>query len=118
MKILCTSLRIFFSKYFTPFLVTSFLLSLFGYAYSQEIKLKLNDLEYFETRGLNVFIFSNEYNGFFYDEKTAGIELIHHGVRTATNGAVRLRSTPEQWDLVPKVVDRKIDVKNNNIASC
>ncbi|MCK7533790.1 MAG: hypothetical protein MZV63_23555 [Marinilabiliales bacterium] len=41
-------------------------------------------------RGRNVLVFTNEYNGMFFDEKTAGIELIHHGVRTATGGAVRL----------------------------
>src|SRR3989304_6402035 len=78
-------------------------------------KLQLNDLEYFETPGVNVFVFSNQYNGFFFDEKTAGIELIHHGVRTATGGAVRLQNTPEQWDLVPMVVERKVDKQNNSI---
>jgi hypothetical protein len=83
--------------------------------FSQEAKLKLNDLGYFETRGLDVLVFSNQYNGYFFDEKTAGIELIHHGVRTATNGAVRLRSTPEQWDLVPMLVNKKVDRQNNSI---
>ena len=78
-------------------------------------KLKVNDLEYFETTGLNVFVFSNQYNGFFFDEKTAGIELIHHGVRTATGGAVRLQPTPEQWDQIPVMTDRKVDRKNNSI---
>ncbi|MDZ7310701.1 MAG: glycoside hydrolase family 9 protein [candidate division KSB1 bacterium] len=78
-------------------------------------KLQVNDLEYFETRGVNVFVFSNQYNGMFFDEKTAGIEIIHHGVRTATGGAVRLQHTPEQWDLIPTVVDRKVDKKNNSI---
>jgi hypothetical protein len=87
--------------------------STFGVAFSQ--RLQLNDLGYFETPGLNVFVFSNEYNGYFFDEKTAGMELIHHGVRTATNGAVRLRSTPEQWDAIPSVVERKVDRKNNSI---
>ena len=82
-------------------------------SYSQ--KLKLNDLDYFETAGVNVFVFSNQYNGMFFDEKTAGIEIIHHGVRTSTGGAVRLQNTPEQWDLVPQVVDRKIDKQNNSI---
>ncbi|MFO7447380.1 MAG: glycoside hydrolase family 9 protein [Ignavibacteriaceae bacterium] len=77
--------------------------------------LKINDLEYFETRGVNVFVFSNQYNGMFFDEKTAGVELIHHGVRTATGGAVRLQNTPEQWDLVPEVVERKVDKENNTI---
>ncbi len=78
-------------------------------------KLRINDLEYFETQGVNVFVFSNQYNGMFFDEKTAGIEIIHHGVRTATGGAVRLQHTPEQWDLVPAVVERKVDKENNKI---
>lgn len=78
-------------------------------------KLTLNDLDYFESRGFDVFVFSNQYTGFFFDEKTAGIEFIHHGVRTATGGGVRLRHTPEQWDLVPMVQERKVDKKNNSI---
>ena len=78
-------------------------------------KLRLNDLDYFEAQGLNVFVFSNQYNGFFFDEKTAGIELIHHGVRTATGGAVRLSPTPEQWDLIPVMTGRVVDRNNNSI---
>ncbi len=78
-------------------------------------KLQVNNLEYFETRGLNVLVFSNQYNGFFFDEKTSGIEMIHHGVRTATGGAVRLQPTPEQWDQIPAMTERKVDRKNNSI---
>lgn len=79
-------------------------------------KLLLNDQEYFETQGVNVLVFSNQYNGMFFDEKTAGIELIHHGVRTATGGAIRLQNTPEQWDLVPSVVSRKVDAASKTIS--
>lgn len=71
--------------------------------------LKINDLEYFETQGVNVLVYSNLFTGGFNDEKNAGIELIHHGVRTAQGGAVRLSNTPEQWDLVPAISDRKVD---------
>jgi endoglucanase len=78
-------------------------------------KLVLNEKEYFETQGLNVLVFSNEYNGMFFDEKTAGIEFIHHGVRTVTGGAVRLHNTPEQWDLIPKMISRKVDKSTNTI---
>ncbi|WP_084157379.1 glycoside hydrolase family 9 protein [Flavobacterium denitrificans] len=78
-------------------------------------KLKINEKEYFETRGLNVLVFSNEYNGMFFDEKTAGIEFIHHGVRTVTGGAIRLQNTPEQWDLIPLMTSRKVDKANNTI---
>ena len=77
--------------------------------------LHLNNLGYFETRGVNVLVFSNQYTGMFFDEKTAGIEIIHNGVRTSTGGAVRLQNTPEQWDLIPMVVNRKVDTTNNTI---
>ena len=95
--------------------ITSFLiLGIFStIAYSQ--KLQVNDLGYFEAQGLNVLVFSNQYNGFFFDEKTAGIELIHHGVRTATGGAVRLQPTPEQWDKIPEMSERSVDKENNSI---
>ncbi|MGB8320433.1 MAG: glycoside hydrolase family 9 protein [Ignavibacteriaceae bacterium] len=78
-------------------------------------KLRINDQGYFETPGVNIFVFNNQYNGMFFDEKTAGIEIIHHGVRTATGGAIRLSNTPEQWDQVPSLVDRKVDEKTNSI---
>jgi endoglucanase len=98
-------------------ILTGLLLGLFligqGTGFAQ--KLKVNDLEYLEAPGLNVFVFSNQYNGFFFDEKTSGIELIHHGVRTATGGAVRLSPTPEQWDLIPLMTRRVVDKKNNAI---
>jgi endoglucanase len=85
-----------------------------GPGYSQ--KLHLNALGYLEAPGINVFVFNNQYNGFFFDEKTSGIELIHHGVRTATGGAVRLSPTPEQWDVIPVMAGRVVDVRNNSVA--
>lgn len=84
-----------------------------GHSFGQ--KLRLNEMGYFETQGVNIFVYSNQYTGMFNDEKNAGIEIIHHGVRTSTGGAVRLQNTPEQWDLVPSVKDRKIDKENNKI---
>lgn len=86
-----------------------------GASAAQGQALELNDLEYFETDGVNVFVFSNQYDGMFYDEKNAGIEIIHHGVRTATNGAVRLQNTPEQWDLIPDVIARNVNMETGEI---
>ena len=60
--------------------------------------LKVNDLEYFEDRGINVLVYSNLYNGMFCDEKTAAIEIIQRGDRIATGGGIRLMNTPEQWE--------------------
>ncbi|HKK12190.1 MAG TPA: hypothetical protein VJ945_05130, partial [Flavobacteriaceae bacterium] len=70
--------------------------------------LHLNDSSYFQTVGLDVLVFNNWYNGMFSDSKISGIEMIHHGVRTVTNGDVRLNPTPEQWDPIPAFIDRKI----------
>ena len=77
--------------------------------------LKLNDLDYFERQGVNLLVFSNSFNGGFNDEKNSGIEVIHHGVRTIQGGAVRLNNTPEQWDLVPRMTDRKVDRQKGTI---
>lgn len=71
--------------------------------------LTLNDREYLSRRGLDVLVFSNTYDGNFSDSKIAGIELIHHGVRTATNGDVRLSPTPGQWDPAPTLLSRSVD---------
>ena len=86
-----------------------------NYASGQD--LKLNDLEYFERQGVNVLVYNNLFTGGFNDEKNAGIELIHHGVRTGQGGAVRLSSTPEQWDLVPAISGRKVDRASNTIEA-
>ncbi|MDR1937711.1 MAG: glycoside hydrolase, partial [Tannerellaceae bacterium] len=79
--------------------------------------LTLNDSSYFETRGLNVMVFSNLYDNMFDDSKISGVEIIHHGVRTVTNGDVRLNPTPGQWDPIPQYVDRKIDKENQRIEA-
>ena len=90
-------------------------LAAFNYASSQD--LILNDLEYFETQGVNVLVYNNLFTGGFNDEKTAGIELIHHGVRTSQGGAVRLSNTPEQWDLVPAIPTRTVNHASKTIES-
>ena len=77
--------------------------------------LTINDLEYFETRGVNVLVYSNNFDGGFNDEKNSGLEIIHHGVRTVQGGAIRLCNTPEQWDLVPKMTERVVDKEKNAI---
>jgi len=92
-----------------------FVLLLLGSGFGQNGTLKINEHEYFEKPGLNVLVFSNQYTGYFFDEKTAGIELIHHGVRTSTGGAVRLNTTPEQWDQIPMVIERKVNKEKNSI---
>ena len=88
-----------------------------GRCMSPSQSLVLNDSDYFETRGLNVLVFSNWYDGLFDDAKISGVEMIHHGVRTVTNGDVRLNPTPGQWDPIPEFVSRNVDKENQAIEA-
>src|SRR5690606_5335716 len=95
--------------------VVALFLATSSYGWCQS--LTLNDLEYFEGRGVNVLPYNNLFTGGFNDEKNAGIELIHHGVRTAQGGAVRLSNTPEQWDLVPSIPTRTVDRASGTVEA-
>jgi endoglucanase len=85
--------------------------------FSNAQDLNLNELEYFEDRGVNVLVFSNPPGGMFNDAKTSGVEIIHHGIRTATNGDVRLQHTPEQWDPLAELVERRVYRSENRIEA-
>lgn len=98
-------------------LATTLLLLLLCHCAIKGQQLQLNDLDYFEARGFNVLVYSNRYNPVFFDEKTAGVEVIHHGVRTATGGAIRLQHTPEQWDLVPEIINRVVSKEDQSIST-
>ncbi|MCQ2145201.1 MAG: glycoside hydrolase, partial [Bacteroidales bacterium] len=77
--------------------------------------MKLNDLDYFEERGTNVLVYNNLYNGSFYDEKFAGIEIIQRGERISTGGGIRLMNTPEQWDIFGEMTSKVVDRSNSSI---
>ena len=96
------------------YLLITVLSALFSTMLSAQ-SLKVNDLEYFEDRGVNFLVYSNLYNGMFCDEKTAAIEIIQRGVRISTGGGIRLMNTPEQWDIYPVLESRKVDKENNTI---
>lgn len=90
---------------------------LFTAAVNSAPKLTLNELEYFEAPGVNVLAFSNPPGGMFFDSKTSGIEIIHFDERTVTNGDVRLLHTPEQWDGMGELVERKVDYDAQTIET-
>ncbi|MDD1452333.1 hypothetical protein NHF48_017650 [Sphingomonas sp. H160509] len=77
--------------------------------------LTLNAAGYYEAPAANVLVFSNWYDGLFADSKISGVEIIQQGERIATNGDVRLSSTPGQWDAIGRLVDRKIDAATGAI---
>ena len=75
-------------------------------------KLTLNDQDYFETPGFNVFVFSDTY----IEGHQGGIQIIQHGNRIAANGDIRLEGAPGQWQAFSQVDNRRVD-KNNQAIS-
>lgn len=69
-----------------------------------------------EGRGVSVIVEQSHFSPIFFDEKNAGIQLILHGDRIATDGEVRLNPTPEQWDPVPTFVDRVPGPRPNQLV--
>jgi hypothetical protein len=69
-----------------------------------------------EEQGLSVIVDQNEFSPIFFDEKNAGIQIVLHGDRIATDGAVRLAPTPEQWSAVPLFVSRTRGSEPNQIV--
>ena len=63
--------------------------------------LKVSPAQTLETQGLSVIVEQNQFSPIFFDEKNAGVQIILHGERIATDGEVRLIPTPEQWAPVP-----------------
>lgn len=79
--------------------------------------LQINERQYYESRSVNVLVFSNPPGGMFNDSKTSGVEIIHHGERTVTNGDVRFLHTPEQWDGLGEFVERTINKEENSMEA-
>ena len=67
--------------------------------------LTLNDRGYYEMTGLNVMLGSDYYP----DGHQGGVGIIQNGLRTATNGDLRLNPTPGQWQPMPKTGQRVVD---------
>jgi len=61
-----------------------------------------------EAPGLSVIVEQNHFSPIFFDEKNAGIQIVLHGARIATDGEIRLNPTPEQWDPVPMFGERTL----------
>src|SRR5580658_10771000 len=74
---------------------------------SSAAELHINDLDYLDAQGLSVLVYQNQFHDVFRDQKLGGVEIILHGERIATDGEVRLLPAPEQWDAVPKFIERK-----------
>lgn len=79
--------------------------------------LQLGEAGTLEARGLSVLLYHNTYHPYFGDQKLGGLELVLHGQRIATNGDVRLRPAPEQWDPIPKLLKREVDAATATLVA-
>ncbi|MBC2607421.1 glycoside hydrolase family 9 protein [Pelagicoccus albus] len=75
--------------------------------------LKLNELEYLETQGLNIMLAHDYYP----EGHQGGVSIIQNGLRVATNGDLRLDRIPGQWSPIPaKIGERTIDPETRAIS--
>lgn len=72
----------------------------------------INDQEYLERNGANVMLAYD----FYPESHQGGVGLIQNGLRVLTNGDLRLEPTPGQWQPVPKVAERVVDLDNQTIS--
>src|SRR5271163_4848316 len=85
--------------------------------FAADVAMKVNDKNYLDTQGFSVFLYDSTYHPVFVDQKNTAMEMILHGQRIATNGDVRLMPTPEQWDLVATLKERKAYKDNNRLTA-
>src|SRR5215469_1987951 len=97
------------------FWVMSFVLQVAIQLWPQDLHLTERDV--LETHGLSVLLFHNSYHNVFGDQKMSGLEIILEDQRIATNGDVRLSSTPAQWDPIPEFQGRKRGSSRDEIVA-
>lgn len=83
-----------------------------GTTAAQSDSFTLNDEGYLERGGVNVMAFEDHYP----QGHQSAVEIVQHGIRTATNGDLRLNPTPGQWDPVPTLDDRSVNEETGTIT--
>ncbi len=86
-------------------------------ALAVNFSMQVTEKNYLDTQGFSVFLYDSTYHPVFVDQKNTAMEMILHGQRIATNGDLRLMSTPEQWDLVATLKGRQADKANRRLTA-
>lgn len=74
--------------------------------------MRLNEKEYLEYEGVNVMLAHD----FYPESHQGGVGVIQNGLRTATNGDIRLEPTPGQWQPTPAVGKRMVEKAKQEIS--
>ncbi len=72
---------------------------------------------YLRAPGFNVMLYNSTYSPVFFDQKNAAMQIILYDRRIATNGSVRLLSTPEQWDPIPLLRRRRAEPRRGRLVA-
>ncbi|HEX5459072.1 MAG TPA: glycoside hydrolase family 9 protein, partial [Steroidobacteraceae bacterium] len=81
------------------------------------LTMKVTDSGYLDGPGVSVMLESDSYSPVFFDQKDSAMQIILHGHRIATDGSVRLLPTPEQWDVVPRLLGRQADKAHDRLTA-
>ncbi len=81
------------------------------------LALKVTAKGYLDARGVSIMLYDDAFSPIFFDQKDAGMQIILHGNRIATNGSLRLLPTPEQWDVIPTIKAHHADPEQNRLTA-
>src|SRR6185503_14574035 len=81
------------------------------------IQMKVTANGYLKARGVSIMLYDSAFSPIFFDQKDAGMQIILHGNRIATNGSLRLLATPEQWDAIPTIKAHQPDKEHNRLTA-
>jgi endoglucanase len=81
------------------------------------LAMKVTANGYLDARGISIMLYDDAFSPVFFDQKDAGMQIILHGHRIATNGSLRLLATPEQWDAIPTIKAHKPDPEHDRLTA-
>lgn len=73
----------------------------------------VNPQEYLDSPDASVLVHHSNYP----EGRQGGVEIIHHDVRIATNGDVRIEAAPGQWGRLPKFGTRQVDQAAGTVSA-
>lgn len=81
------------------------------------LAMKVTAKGYLDARGVSFMLYDDAFSPVFFDQKNAGMQIILHGNRVATNGSLRLLATPEQWDAIPTIKAHQPDKEHDRLTA-
>lgn len=81
------------------------------------VQMKVTPNGYLDARGVSIMLYDSAFSPVFFDQKDAGLQIILHGNRVATNGSLRLLATPEQWDPIPTIKAHQPDREHDRLTA-